>query len=242
MKKLFVVLLIAIFILALAACGGEASSTTQGADTTTPAVTTPAVTTPMTTTAVEITTTAPMTTQVKTPETTLPGIDILYGDEADRAIDPDWNEGHSIAFKNTDAALDFNMVLMIKMVESKNPIYEELVITDFDSPLDDTLYEGRINPKYRFVVTVDGQDIEIERFLVLSQTQGGSIRMDLGEDFVYPVDWNQKGGIDVRLRIYDVSTDEVVYYAWFTDPRYDDLYYFAPPEHPPIIFTSSTVE
>ncbi len=66
MKKLFVVMLIALFILAFAACGGETASTTLPA--TTP--TAPAVTTP---TAPVVTSTTPTTTlPATTPGTTTP--------------------------------------------------------------------------------------------------------------------------------------------------------------------------
>ena len=67
MKKLFVVMLIALFILAFAACSGETASTTQGTATTpkTPAVTTP--------TAPVVTSTTPTTTlPATTPGTTTP--------------------------------------------------------------------------------------------------------------------------------------------------------------------------
>jgi len=228
MKKLFVVLLIATMIVILAACGSEASSTTQGADTTTSAITTP-----VTTTAEVTTITTPATTKSDPPETTLPGIDILYGDEADRAIDPDWNAGYSISFENHHARFQYNWALVVKMVTCDNHIYSDIVWTVSNEDVDDEGYAGVLNPAYRFVVTFEGQDIEIERFSIYHQGGEGYIRMDLGDDFSFPDNLEEKGGFDVWLRICDVRNEEVVYYyAWFTDPRYDGLYQF-PPAPPP---------
>lgn len=66
MKKLFVIMLIALFILAFAACGGETASTTQGTATTPKDVTT-------TPTAPVVTSTTPTTTlPATTPGTTTP--------------------------------------------------------------------------------------------------------------------------------------------------------------------------
>ncbi len=225
MKKLFVVLLIAVVIVILAACGGEASSTTQGADMTAPAVTTPA-------TANQVSSTTPATTTGKAPETTLPGIDILYGDEADRAIDPDWNMDHSISFENHHARFQYNWALVVKMVECDNQIYQDIVWTVSAEDADEDTYAGVLNPAYRFVVTFEGQDIEIERFSIYHQISDGYIRMDLGDDFAFPDNSEEKDGFDVWLRIYDARNEEVVYYAWFTDPYYDGLYQF-PPSLPP---------
>ena len=217
MKKLFVVLLIAIVIVVLAACGGEVSSTTQGADTTAPVITTPA-----TTNQVSGTTPATTTTEPEVPETTLPGIDILYGDEADRAIDPDWSRDHSIAFENHHVSLDYNTALVIKMIRSENSIYEDLVGTVVNG---DDEYAGVINSQYRWVVTIEGQDIEIERFSIYHQISEGYIRMDLGDDFLLSEPASEDG-YDIWLRIYDVRSGEIMYYAWFTDYHYDGLYQF----------------
>jgi len=71
MKKLLIVMVVALLALALVACGGEEATTTKGDDAvTTPAVTTPKATEPTTTTpkAPVTTTVAPETT--KAPETT----------------------------------------------------------------------------------------------------------------------------------------------------------------------------
>ena len=225
MKKLFVVLLIAIFILALAACGGEASSTTQGADTTTPAVTTPATTVPVTTTVAETTTTTPTTTQVKTPETTLSGIDILYGDEADRAIGVVYPRVHAMWITLGPIELDYSFSLFLKMIQSKNMIYEDLFTTVTDEYGDPT---WACNPEYKWVLTIDGMSTEIERFYVDHDENNGIVYMDISEIYRKLADYDFPRALDVLLQIYRVETNEVQYYAWFTDPRYEGLYVYMP--------------
>lgn len=120
MKKLFVVMLIALFILAFAACGGETASTTQGTSAiTTPAVTTPVVTTPMTTTVAEITTTLPATTPgTTTPATTayIPPVQ----KEIEEKIKTAWyNEVHRMNpieySKNADGTMSYIFSLTIKV-------------------------------------------------------------------------------------------------------------------------------
>ena len=170
----------------------------------------------------------PVTTEPVPPETTPEGIDILYGDEADRAIDPDWNQGHSIAFENHHASLNYNWALVIKMIRSENAIYEDLVLTVGD----EDGVSGFVDDKYRFVVTIEEQNFEIERFSLYHKVNEGYIRMDLGADYVLFED-PEEDGVDVWLRIYDDDTDELVYYAWFTDYHYDGPYQFPSCGGPP---------
>ena len=177
------------------------------------------------------TTTAVTTTPV-TPEPTLSGIDILYGDEADHAIDfsrkNEFSDSyHATYFWYGELELDYHQALVIKMIKCKNRIYEDLFYTVLDQYGDET---WQVNSDYRWVVTIDGVPIEIERFFVYHYGESGTVYMDLGEDFlpVIPL----KGEVhayDILLQIYRAETDEVMYYAWFTDPRYEGLYEYSIP-------------
>lgn len=220
MKKLFVVLLIAIVIVALAACGGEESSTTKGSDTIAPVATTA-----VTTTVAETTTTTPTTTTGKAPETTLPGIDILYGDEADRAIGVVYPRVHAMWITLGPVELDYNFSLFLKMIQSENMIYEDLFVTVTDEYGDPT---WACNPDYKWVLTIDGMSTEIERFYVDHGGNNGIVYMDIGELYRKLVDYDFPCALDILLQIYRVETNEVQYYAWFTDPRYEGLYVYTP--------------
>ena len=116
MKKLFVVMLIALFILAFAACGGETASTTQGTATTPKDVTT-------TPTAPVVTSTTPTTTlPATTPGTTTPATTAYIPPvqrEIEEKIKTAWyNEVHRtnpIEYtKNADGTMSYTFSLTIK--------------------------------------------------------------------------------------------------------------------------------
>ena len=116
MKKLFVVMLIALFILALAACGGETASTTKDTATTPKDVTT-------TPTAPVVTSTTPTTTTpATTPGTTTPATTAYIPPvqrEIEEKIKTAWyNEVHrmnSIEYsKNADGTMKYTFSLIIK--------------------------------------------------------------------------------------------------------------------------------
>jgi len=119
MKKLFVVMLIALFILAFAACSGETASTTKDTSAiTTPAVTTPVVTTPMTTTVAEITTTLPATTSGTTTSATTAYIPPVQKEIKEKIKTAWYNEVHRMNpieyTKNTDGTMSYIWSLTIK--------------------------------------------------------------------------------------------------------------------------------
>ena len=196
----------------------------------------------MTTVVAEETTTAPVTTDLvvttKAPETTIApetsvvpsdgGTDILNGDPENRAINPAWKGSDAIAFENHHSVLDFHVALVMLMTDSENAIYEDLFMT-LDGEEGSDAWE--LNKDYKWVVTVDGKDYEIKRFSVYHQVTKGYVRMDLGEEFVFSKDVDENGmhAYDVKLRILDVNTDAVVYYAWFTDPEWNGPYQFVAP-------------
>lgn len=215
MKKTVFFLLVLSVLLLFVSCG----------NTTTEVTTEEAVTTADT----PVTTTAPTTTATPptTPEPTLSGIDILYGDEVDHAIDfsrkNEFSDSyHATYFWYGELELDYHQALVIKMIKCKNRIYEDLFYTVLDQYGDET---WQVNSDYRWVVTIDGVPIEIERFFVYHYGESGTVYMDLGEDFLPVIP--PKGEVhayDILLQIYRAETDEVMYYAWFTDPRYEGLY------------------
>ena len=220
MKRFYVLLFTMILLFVFVSCG-ESVSTSQTPITTAPLQTTPADTT-----------TAP----IQTPETTLSGVDILYGQEADRAIDLDCGSGHSIALEKHHASLDYHWALVIKMLETENAIYEELVSTEVGN---NGTAQGVINADYRWVVSIDGLDVEIKNFSFYHEITHGYVRMDLGADFVLP-EFVTFEGYDVWLRIYDTKTNEVAFYAWFTDYHYDNGL-FLPHVGPPSMLPSHEV-
>ncbi len=242
MKKLLVVAVVALLALALVACGGETATTTKGGDdvVTTPAVTTPKTEAPETTTPDSVAdtgvVTTPGTTTVTPPNTTpdtekpapFPGVDILNGDAADMAINPTWMGLNAGAFENHHASLDMNWAYVLLFTESENAVYEDLIMTIPDEEGNDT---WMMNEDYKWVLTLNGEDIEIQRFSIYHQVTYGYVRMDLGEDFELAPE-KEDGTIDyeIVLRIYDTTQDDApVYYAWLTDPDWNGIHNFKAP-------------
>ena len=243
MKKILFLFLVLITVLSVVACGDEASTTTEAEATTstlpvTTVVTTDAVSDTKTpeTSAVTETTQTPTTVAVTTTESgsheTPPedlGVDILNGDPENRAINPTWKGTDAIAFENHHSVLDFNVALVMLMTDSENAIYQDLIMTQEGEEGNDA---WELNQDYKWVVTVDGTDYEIKRFSIYHQVTKGYVRMDLGSEFQFSEDVDDKGvhAYDVWLRIYDVKTDAVAYYAWFTDPEWNGAYEFVAPK------------
>ena len=255
MKKLLIVAVVALLALALVACGGDDTATTTAAATTAgdAVVTTPAATTagtvittvPATDDATVITTTAPITgddpvvTTVTLNTTAAPstgddttptaGVDIMNGDYADMAINPTWQGIDAIAFEDHHAALDFNVALVTLWQESENGIYETLFLTVED---DEGNQSFMVNEDYKFVVIINNERIEIERISLYHQVTYGYVRLDLGDWTWKNYTVNEDGtyDFDVRLEILDAFTDEVAYFAWFTDPEWNGIFTFTPPQ------------
>ena len=236
MKKLLVVAVVALLALALVACGGETATTTKDTATTT-APTTTVAGTPETTNAPVVgeTTVAPETT--KAPDTTVApgtdaeveGIDIINGDAADAAINPTWQGLNAGAFENHHSALDYHWAYVILFQESENAIYEDLFMTVTDDEGNETWLR---NEDYKWVLTLDGKEYEIETFSLYHVTTYGYVRLDLGEDFVLN-EKNEDGNVvyeEIYLRIYDITNDdEIKYFAYMTDPDWNGPHEFTPP-------------
>ena len=249
MKKLLVVAVVALLALALVACGGEAATTTKGAATTTAAAPANTTAAPADTTVAapaDTTVVAPADTTVTTPGIDTPadttasnggddttpkfeGIDLINGEDADRAINPTWQGMNAGAFENHHAALDNNWAYVILFQECENAHYTDLVMTVVDPETGDETWA--MNEDYKWVLTLNGEDIVIERFSVYHVTTYGYVRLDLGSDFVL-AEANEEGYVcyDIQLRILDATNDDApVYYAWMTDPDWNDIHEFEPP-------------
>lgn len=228
MKKLLVLLFALVLVVALAACSTPDETTldtTLKTDMTTPVVTTPVVTTPTVTTPVT-STQAPDTDEPK-----LPGIDILNGDFENMAITPNWQGADACALEDHHSALNFNVALVIHMQYCESSIYEELILTTDSEASNQTNWE--LNESYRWVVTIDGQDIEIERFSILNDGDSGYVRMDLGSDWKYSEEVDNAGyhEYDIWLKIYDKTADNTIaFWAYLTDPDWNGPYMFKTPE------------
>lgn len=235
MKKLFILFVALVVVLTLAACSNNettapesssdaASSGTSGApaeSSTKPTETEP----PVTTSEPEVTTARPFD-PLHNPEG---GINILFNDDPDyNAITGFWKDGYPAAFEE-HAVLDFRVALVFHMEFSEAGVYEDLVYTT-DPGASDNQSNWEMNPEYRWVVTIDGQDIEITNFSLLNDQDSGYIRMDLG-NWTYSTEVDELGAheYDLVLRIYG-EDGKIKYFAWFTDPEYGGAYYFMAPE------------
>ena len=216
MKKLLIVMLVALLAFALVACGGETATTTQDTATTT-APTTTVAGTPETTKApvVDETTVAPVTTTPKTTPAlpTYEGIDLL-NEIGYMAIGE--MGGHFFAFEDFHASLDNNVALVIVMNE-EGGVYNDLFIIDAENDNSNTNWEP--NYDYTWVVTIEGRQWEISRFSLFNNTTSGWVRIDLGPDFKWSLfeydAKNQYTYKQVRIDIYDAEKN-VVYFADLT--------------------------
>ena len=214
MKKLLIFMLIALVTLALVACGGE--TTTATAETTAaPDGTVGSVTT--TTTDIADTTTTEPTNDSGDQTPVREGANIFNGDPENRIIDPYW--GGSLVeqetptagvFEKHHAQLNFHWAYILKGIRNENAIFEELILRTGESA-----YAHEMNADYQWVLIIDNDEIVVENFYNYYPVEGTILlRLDLGEDFVPKA----KHGYDITLEIRDVVSEEVVYYAWLTDP------------------------
>ena len=208
MKKIILVMLLAILVLTMVACGGE--TTTAPGTTDEPSTTT---------TEPETTTTEPETTTSEEPVVENPplyeeGENILNGNPDYMAIDPfTFNGVYPCSFEDFHEALDYEWAVVIRMSESTEMIYEQLIGSDPE------LEEGGdnwiINNQYKWIVVVNEKEYEVKKFSVQTGTTNGWVRLSLGAEFE-PGEGNLK--YDIRLKIYDTETDELTFWAWLTDP------------------------
>ena len=225
MKKFWLLALVALMVLALVACGGNTETTPdKGGDTT------PDATTTTKPDDGDVTPPADSTTEDggNDVQPHYPGIDILNGDMDNAAVTPNWKGIDCIAFEDGHRQLDYRIALVFHMDETVNGIYEDLVYTtDATLPNDQN---WQMNPEYRWEVTIDGEVIPINNFSLLNDQTSGYIRMDLG-DWTYSTEVDEDGyhQYDCLLKIYD-SSNEIAYWAWFTDPEWNGPYWFVIPD------------
>lgn len=223
MKKLLVVLLVALLAVALVACGGNDETTPKATTPGTTPESTPAGGADTTPSVPDSSSTAATTGGDVTTETpvTAEGIDILNNldDLNCNVIQADYNNGSAFDFEDFHVDLNYQVALVIKFIENRADFYEDLVYTN-----DDGTYE--FNPEYKWVVTIDGERIEVLQKTAANRTTSGWVRLALGEDFSFDKFEYDADGIhmlDVRLDIYN-SMGKVEYYAYLTDPEWNDLY------------------
>ena len=244
MKKIIVLLMVALLAFALVACGGDSATTTKtteasqaettaattGVDT---AVTTEAgqVTTPATaeTTAPIVTTTVKpgtdtqptvVTTQTPGEDETPEGVDILFGEYEYAAIDPTWNGIWPCAFENHQPDFNYKWCLVFKMYPTDEFVQENLIV------MDDTIGFGEALLDYVWTVTINDQKFVIDHFSIPQRDGFIYVRMGLG-------DWAPEIGeheYEVRLDITDAYTGSLVYYANFTDDEWGGTYIYNGPE------------
>ncbi len=228
MKKLLVLLLALLIAALLAACGNGDNTTPTTTDSTAP---TAGSSTPEASGTEAPVSTTPTTTEPPvTTEPLLPGTDILNGDFENMAINPSWQGANACAFEE-HVALDFHVALVVQMIACDNGIYEQLILTtDPDSDSNQTNWE--LNADYRWVVEIDGEEIEIERFSILNDQVSGYVRMDLGADWTYSDEVDEDGyhSYDIWLKIYDDTQNKLAFWAYLTDPNWNGSYDFAKPE------------
>ena len=239
MKKLAFLLLLFSLLLLLMACAGQTPTTTEAFSSEPPmtttlpqaAITTPAATTPAVTTPPITTTLPPMTEPTTTPPTTQPPkpkekpIDILWGAKENCFVDDSYY-GSGFMFRNDLEVFDNRWALTMVMRECESKIYELLVLTTSQEGYST---EWEMNRDYKWVLTIDGEKIEIENFDVLNNLTNGYVTLDLGS-WQYPADEGHK--FDIRLDIYDAYTGDALYYAWFTDPYWAGKGQTVPPSLP----------
>ena len=204
MKKIILAMLLAALVLVtMVACGGEtttAATTTEGNPTNTTVADT-SEGTPDTTTEGEET--------PENPPLYEEGENILNGEGDFMAINPfTFNGMYPCAFENFHEALDFEWAVVINMTESVESVYEQLIGSD------PTLEPGGDN-QYKWVVEVNGTEYVVSKWSVQTGTTSGWVRMSLGANFE-PAEGNNT--YDIRLKIHDVDTNELIFWAWLTDP------------------------
>lgn len=233
MKKFLVFLMVALVALALVACGDDAPTTTKGTSVTTPAVTTPKTEAPSSTPAADESSKVPGES-TKTPETTETpgttdlgpfggGIDIMNGDYEYMAIDPTWKGLWGCAFEDHHPELDYRWCFVFKMIPTEEFVQEELVV------LDEEVGFGMVLEDYDWTLYINDEEVEINGFNVPMRTGFIYIRIDLG-------DWAPEIGehdYDIKLKITEAGTDNVVYWAWFSDPEWCGPYTYD--RQPPIV-------
>ena len=232
MKKLLVLLLALLVAIVLVACGEPTATTNPDAETTPESTTagaggdetTPAESTPK---APDVTTGKPLFEE---------GYDILFGSPDYAAIDAGWNQGlWPCAFEEHHPELDYNWCVVFKMYPTTEFVQESLIAMDEEAGVG-TAYED-----YKWTLIIDDEEHVITEFSIPQRSGFIYVRMGLGADYK-PVDGEHE--YDIKLKITDATTGDIVYWAYFTDPDWGGKYLFTPPVIPEVIPTEKpeTVE
>lgn len=226
MKKIILLVLAALVLVALVACGGETTTTEAG----------------VTTTEADVTTTeAPNSSTEDPDEEEEPnedalyqeGTDILTGDVINRAILPYQMGTRPVQFENWHETCDFRWVASIAIQDTESGVIDKL--------LDRTDMENiEVRADYKWVLVIDGKDYAISDFdtSLKVDTKTDSewvyVRMDLNMGKTWTLSSDKKE-YDISLKICDFFTDKIVYWAYLTDPAITDAYSFGPPKQVGII-------
>jgi len=222
MKKILLLVLVALVLVALVACGGE--TTTTPTTTTTPG------------TSGQNPGGDPGNDPGNDPgEITPPdeeklydeGVDIMTGEPDDISIEAFKMNERAVAFENWHEILDFHWATVIAMCDSENKILDKI--------LDRTDESGNITvrPEYKWVLVINGDEVVVQNFdteLKVDTKQGTEwiyVRMDLGKDWTFEQGSKE---YDISLKICDFFSDKIEYWAYLTDPALSSAYSFAPPK------------
>ena len=230
MKKLLIVLLVAVLALALVACGGNTETTPdEGADTTPAGTTTkdnggdvtpPADSTPDN--GGDVTPPADSSTEDNGGNDVPEYYDLILDPEF-MALNAAWNSVDFYTFEDFHGALD-NHIAMVLQFNDVAGVWTDLFL--------DTTTEGATpypNDEYDWVVTLDGKDYPVDRFSLFNNGTSGYARCDLGAEIKWSdFEWdeNDQHAFKAELKIYD-SSKTLYYYA---DLNYYGDTYFTKPE------------
>ena len=215
MKKTILLLPLLFLVCLLVACTDEPS--TKTVSTTPPAATISATTPPFTATispesSVSQTSTPSTTPKTDSPQTpSITPIDILWGASQNAAASLDYD------FRNDVSVFNSRWTFGFYMEACENGIYELL----FPTPnKNEPKPAWEVNMDYQWVITLDGEAVEIQNIHLVHNVTNGSVILDLG-DWQYPTDKQVDGNhnFDIRIDIFDAYTGNLVFYAWFTDPE-----------------------
>jgi len=233
MKKLLIVMVVALLALALVACGGEEATTTKGDDAvTTPAVTTPKATEPTTTTpkAPVTTTVAPETTKapettpavttpaVTTPAVTTPEVTTSAAPKFEYTVPEDVIDMNAVegliymyAIEDHHDALDRHPAFVVCLDAADGGSYYQDVRGEVPADADNWS-----NPKYTWVIKVNGEEIIPAKASIYDGETWGYFRLDLGPNEKYDGVFN----FAIEVYIVDNETKKAVYYGDFGSINY----------------------
>ena len=239
MKKFIAILLIALLVVVFVACGGETDTSSTPSSSDAPSSSAPtsdpadSSSTPTDDPSDPSDPTDPTDTSSDTDEPTdtpvfSEGIDIMLGDIEYNAIDPFWNGSWPCALEKHHPELNYEWCVVFKMIPSAEFVQEQLISMDAELGI------GTPFDAYTWTLTIDGTDYVIEKFSIPQRSGFIYVRMGLGADY-QPVEGTH--AYDIKLKITDSNTNELVYWAYFTTPDWGGLYEFEAPKPAELVST-----